>query len=322
MIANELHECQITQRHTTNTRIGENKTRVQALLSRAGEHSSRSGPAPLWGAWLVELGASRGPIGYGRRPLSLYRAIPFTAILWSWWSPSKPPLAANAATAGKVEPASGFELDLRNLSTCKLTAAWKALEMKNSVHQKSFTEVSGEVVVLDETGFLSNSMMINATNTLVLERIWINRVAGNLFFSLSSTLASESWFQPLHPTTFSNSTSKITLMECGHPWKSSCYCLEEFSGGDITVANKTENTVQHDIVGLPLKCHQGRWPRSCGWHVETGFASLGPHAEFSGSDMYIERKLSSRTTHSTFTLRRNSGRLLLVSYDFLSTRWS
>ena len=34
----------------------------------------------------------------------------------------------------------------------------------------------------DENGFLSNSMMINATNTVVLERIWNNRVAGNFVF--------------------------------------------------------------------------------------------------------------------------------------------
>ena len=61
-------------------------------------------------------------------------------------------------------------------------ALWKALEMKTRSPEK-FTDVS-EVVVLTRMVFLSNSMMINATNTVVLERIWINRVAGNLCFSL------------------------------------------------------------------------------------------------------------------------------------------
>ena len=38
-----------------------------ALLSRAGELSSQSGPDPLWGAWLVKLGASQGSAGAARR---------------------------------------------------------------------------------------------------------------------------------------------------------------------------------------------------------------------------------------------------------------
>ena len=54
-------------------------------------------------------------------------------------------------------------------------ALWKALEMKTRSPEK-FTDVS-EVDGTDENDFLSNSMMTIVMNTLVLERIWINRVA-------------------------------------------------------------------------------------------------------------------------------------------------
>ena len=44
-----------------------------------------------------------------------------------------------------------------------------------------------DVKVTDEDVLIASNMMINAKNTLMKERIWINRVA------------SETVFQPLHP---------------------------------------------------------------------------------------------------------------------------
>ena len=43
-----------------------------------------------------------------------------------------------------------------------------------------------DVNVTDEDGFLSRSMMIKAKNTLMKERIWINRVASEIVFQPSS----------------------------------------------------------------------------------------------------------------------------------------
>ena len=54
----------------------------------------------------------------------------------------------------------------------------------------------------DENGFLSNSMMSNAMSTIVLEKIWISRVAGYFVFQpfiqtgqrdLVSAFASRHW---------------------------------------------------------------------------------------------------------------------------------
>ena len=75
----------------------------------------------------------------------------------------------------------------------------ESIENENLVTRKVYgRERSG---VTDVNGFLSNSIMINPTNTVVKERIWISRKGGNLCFSLSSTPASEIWFHPLYPDT-------------------------------------------------------------------------------------------------------------------------
>ena len=69
--------------------------------------------------------------------------------------------------------------------------------------------------VSHEDGLMAGNMMITAKNIIMKERIQINSVA------------SEIVFKPLHPDTgallheefviASNSTSKMSLMECGHP---------------------------------------------------------------------------------------------------------
>ena len=43
-------------------------------------------------------------------------------------------------------------------------------------------ESGNDVKVTDEDGFLSRSMMIKAKNTIMKERIWINRVASESVF--------------------------------------------------------------------------------------------------------------------------------------------
>ena len=50
---------------------------------------------------------------------------------------------------------------------------------------ENFIDMCDEKVT-DEDGFLSNSMMIKAKNTLMKERIWINRGLASLCFSRSS----------------------------------------------------------------------------------------------------------------------------------------
>ena len=79
-------------------------------------------------------------------------------------------------------------------------ALWKALEMKTRSPEK-FTDVC-ELNGTDENGFLSNSMKINVMNTIVTEKIWINRVAGEFVFQpfiqtgqrdLVSAFASRHW---------------------------------------------------------------------------------------------------------------------------------
>ena len=165
---------------------------------------------------------------------------------------------------------------------------------ENSVTRKVYgRERSGGT---DENGFLSNSMMISAANTVVLESIWMNRVAGNLCFSLSSTPASEIWFQPLHPDT----NSLCTILQfyqqndtdgMRSPWNLRVIVLKSSSQEVITVASKNENTVQHAIVGLPFKCHQGPWPRSCGWHLERGSPVWAHTPNFSVTEhVYVEEE--------------------------------
>ena len=109
-------------------------------------------------------------------------------------------LLLNAATA---EPTSGFDLDLRYLSTFLMA------QVTRKVYGRERSDGT------DGNGFLSNSTMINATYTVVLDRIWINRVASDLCFSLHPHWPARSGFS-LYIQTLVNSTSKMTLMECGH----------------------------------------------------------------------------------------------------------
>ena len=51
----------------------------------------------------------------------------------------------------------------------------------NARSSETFTDICDKKVT-DMDGFLSNSMMIKAKNTLVQERIWINRVARESVF--------------------------------------------------------------------------------------------------------------------------------------------
>ena len=117
------------------------------------------------------------------------------------------------------------------------------------------------VKVTDEDGFLAGSMMINAKNTIMKERIWIDRVASEIVFLLwhpgSGALLHEEC------VIASNSTSKVSLMECGHPGNLLLTCLEEFPEKVVTVPKKKiENTVQAVIgfIGFcfHFKCHRRR----------------------------------------------------------------
>ena len=127
----------------------------------------------------------------------------------------------------------------------------------NSVTRKVYGRERSDCT--DEYGFLSNSMMINATYTVVQDRIWINRVASDLCFSLYPHWPARSSFS-LYIQTLTSSTSKMTLMECGPPGNLRVY-VSNSSQEVLTVASKIENTVQHAIGWSSIQCHQGRWPR-------------------------------------------------------------
>ena len=109
-----------------------------------------------------------------------------------------------AATAWRVRVGPPISVNMHD------GALWKALEMKTRSPEK-FTDVS-EVMVPTENGFLSNSMMTIAMNTLVLKRIWIN---GQLI--CVPAFASRHWRSvPIErsPICTSNSTSKVSLTSC------------------------------------------------------------------------------------------------------------
>ena len=132
----------------------------------------------------------------------------------------------------------------------------ESIENENSVTRKVYgRERSGGT---DENGFLSNSMMINATNTVVKERIWISREASDLCFSLYPHWPARSSFSLYIQTLANSTTSKMTLMECGHPGIF-VFMSQRVLRRCSQLRVKLRIQCSMPLVGLPFKCHQRRW---------------------------------------------------------------
>ena len=134
-----------------------------------------------------------------------------------------------------------------------------------------------DVNVTDEDGFLS---MIKAKNTLMKERIWIN------------PLASETFFQPLHPDTGALLHSRSPILHLD-------FYLRDLTGGIRSSWNLPVDVVpegsQELITGARKLRTQFsmlfRWvsiqvpwrtlaTKRCGWRVERGSPVWSARAQF------------------------------------------